>query len=58
MRLLLASISMMTVLAGITLPHTTTFNVWSPVNEFADYKYDKGAFEIKAPLVAKLISLS
>ena len=27
MRLLLASISMMTVLAGITLPHTTTFNV-------------------------------
>jgi len=30
----------------------------SPVNQVARYKYDKGAFGFKAPLVAKPISLS
>ena len=43
MRLLLASSSMMTVLAGMTLPQTTTFNVLLSVEEFACYRYDKGA---------------
>jgi hypothetical protein len=50
MRLLLGSISMVTVLAGMTLPHTTTFNISFPHEKLFRRQCDRGAFSIKAPL--------
>src|SRR5215475_3572165 len=49
MRLVLGSISIVTELAGITLPQTITFNVHAPVNQNNGLRYDEGAIRIKAP---------